>query len=281
MNPGVLQLSLVFLVVGTLLLALVKKLKMVISANGKKGIFYLLAAIVVFAIGGILSAESLFAGNLVLNFSVTFMFFLLLGIVHLLAMESLLSWEEEVKGFAQPFFTFVTAMIGSIGFINAADYVGLPGFHLHFLSAALAFFIPLLFQGQWRMLVQFPVPVYQRWYYPVSRNISMPDSDELRNLRIISLEFEKVPNGSKTIFKAKAPESMNFGKFFYHFINDYNHRSPEAPIAYKDENNQVYGWAFYIKPNLIGATRSVNPELTITSNRLKEHTTIVCQRVSE
>lgn len=281
MNPVVMQLSLLFLVVGTLLLLLVKKLKHVMSANGKKGLFYLLAALLLFAVGAIFSLETLFQQRLLINYAAMVLYFALVGTLHIFAMEAFLQWEDELKSYAQPVFTLVTALIGAVGFINVADYFGLPGFHLYLLPAILAFLVPLLFRQLWLMLVYFPVPLYVRWHYPIARNISMPDTDELRNLRIVSLEFNKVPNAPKSIFKAKAPENMNFGKFFYHFINDYNHRTPEAPIAFKDENNQAYGWSFYLKPNLLGLTRNINPELTVNANKLMEHCTIVCERVVE
>lgn len=281
MNIGVLQFSLIFLIVGGILIAVVKKLKVVFSANGKKGLFYLLAAVCLFAIAGLLSKESLFAGNLVINYGVIQLYFLFLGTLHLFAMEAFLSWEDHVKTSSQIIFTIFTVLFGSLGFINAAAWIGVSGFHFFFLSGVILFIVPGLFQRLWGVLVNFPVPVYQKWYYPIARNIILPDTDELKNLRIVSLEFSKVANGPKTVFKAKAPENMNFGKFFYHFINDYNHRTPEAPIVFKDERNQAYGWHFYIKPNLFGSTRNVNPELTIHANDLKEHITIICQRVVE
>lgn len=279
MNVGVLQFSLVFLIIGGLLIAVLKKLKLVLSANGKKGLYYLLVAVCLFAVGGFLSKESLFSGNLTVNYTMVQVFFFILGILHLIAMNAFLKWEEDVKKSSEAIFTIMVAFFGALIFVNAAAYIGVEGFHLFFLSGALLFFVPSLIYGLWNVLVSFPVPVYQKWYYPVSRSVSLPDTDELKNLRIVSLEFSKNVNGAKTVFKAKAPENMNFGKFFYHFINDYNHRSPEAPIAYKDEAHKPYGWYFYIKPNLIGSTRNVNPELTTHANGLREHITIICERV--
>lgn len=279
MNISVVQISIVLLVIGTILLAVIKRVKKVVKANGKKGLFYLLITILLFAVTGIFSMESLFSGNLMANFITIQLVFFFLGILHLLAMEAFLSWEEENKKSSQLIFSIIAAIIGSIGFINAAAYFGVPGFHVYFLSGLTAFFLPLIFRYLWFSIADFPVPVYQRWYYPVVKHVSPPDPDELRNLRIVALEFSKSPNAPKTIFTAKAPINMNFGKFFYHFINDYNQRTPEAPIYFKDEINQPYGWQFYVKPNLLGITRNINPELTISSNGLREHKTIVCQRI--
>lgn len=279
MNTSVLQFSLVFLVVGTLIMVVFKKLKLVISANGKKGMFYLLGMAALFFGAGFLTTENLLSGGFLSNFVLLGALFALFGVVHIIALNKLLSWEDDVRASSEIIFTIILLAVGILCFLNAAVLFGPEGFHFFFLSTLIFFLVPIFFSGMWNVLVTFPVPVYQKWYYPISRNISLPDNDELRNLRIVSLEFNKTLNSPKSVFKAKAPENMNFGKFFYHFINDYNYRTPEAPITYKDESNQPWGWSFYVKPNIFSTTRNIHPEHTILANRIRENTTIICQRV--
>lgn len=279
MNLDTLQFSLIFLVLGTLLIVVFKKLKSVMTANGKRGFFYILAMALSFFCAGILTKEGLFEGSLVSNYILICAVFLIMGIFHVLALAKLLSWNISVKSFSQLVFTVVVVIVGSLAYLNASTYLAASNFHFFFLSCVILFFVPLAYNGMWKALVSFPVPIYQKWYYPLAKNISLPDTDELRNLRIISLEFHKSPASPKSVFKAKAPENMNFGKFFYHFINDYNHRSPESPIAYIDEANKAWGWSFYVKPNILSTTRNINPEYTVDANRIKENTTIICKRV--
>lgn len=280
MNLGILQFSLIFLVLGSLLIIVVKKLKSVFSANCKKGLFYILAMALLFFSAGFLSKEGLFGGSLLFNYVIICTVFLIIGIVHFLALSKFLSWDNEVKRFSEIVFTAIVIVIGSLAYLNAAAYFGASTFQYFFLSCIIIFFVPLSYIGMWKALVSLPVPIFHKWYYPIARNISLPDTDELRNLRIISLEFNKTPKSPKSVFKAKAPENMNFGKFFYHFINDYNHKSPESPITYLDETNQTWGWSFHVKPNILSTTRNINPEHTIDANKIKENTTIICQRVT-
>lgn len=279
MNTSVLQFSLVFLIVGTLIIVVFKKLKLVISANGKKGMLYMLGMAALFFGAGFLTTENLLGGGFLSNFILLSCIFVLFGILHIVALNKLLTWEEDIKASSEIIFTVILLALGVIFFLNAAALFGPNGFHFHYLATIILFVVPIFFSGMWNVLVTFPVPIYQKWYYPISRNISLPDNDELRNLRIVSLEFNKTLSSPKSVFKAKAPENMNFGKFFYHFINDYNYRTPEAPITYKDENNQPWGWSFYVKPNIFSTTRNIHPEHTILANRIRENTTIICQRV--
>ncbi len=271
--------SLVLFIVGTIILALHKGTKELFGANRKKVLIYFLCSILVFALIGLLTIEKLFSGSLLTNFIIMESLMLVFGIIHLWVIGNLFEWEEENKSITQLIFTLVTVLYSLIGFINVSYFLGTPTFTYYFSSIALTFFIGYFYRVKWDKTIQFPDPFFLKWYYPLTRTVSLPEPDALRNPRIVSLLMDKTLNSAKsTIFKAKAPETMSFGKFFFLFINDYNLRTPESQISYKDGNNQAYGWYFYVKPNFLGITRNINPELTVHANRIKEHSTIVCIR---
>jgi hypothetical protein len=271
--------SLVLFIVGTIILALNKGTKDLFGANRKKVLIYFLCSILIFALTGLLAIERLFSGSLLTNFVIMQSLMLVFGIVHLWVIGNLFEWDDERKNITQLIFTLVTVIYSLIGFINVTHYLGVSAFTYYFSSIGLTFFIGYFFRNIWERTIVFPEPVFLKWYYPLTRTVIQPEPDELRNPRIVSLLMDKTLNSAKsTIFKAKAPETMSFGKFFFLFINDYNLRTPESQISYKDANNQAYGWYFYVKPNFLGITRNINPELTVHANRIKEHSTIVCIR---
>ena len=270
----------VLVFVGGLVLSLHKELKKMISSAGKKMLIYLALGILIFAFAGLLSLEKLFAEQLLLNYIAIQILFLVLGILQLFCMEKVFVWNEENKIYPQLLFTLAVAIFGSIGFVLVLRYVGVPAFLYFFWTACIPFFIGFFFRLLWQGTIEFPDPVFQKWFYPLSRVVLLPDQDELRNPRIISLVFEKTLYAEcPTVFKAKAPITMSYAKFFFHFINDYNQRHPEDPISFKDARNQPYGWYFYVKPNFFGLSRNINPELTILANHIRDHCTILCKRI--
>jgi hypothetical protein len=279
MSKESLFISLILFIVGTIILSLHKGTKEIFSLNRKIVLIYILCSIIIFALIGLLTMEKIFSGLLVMNYIIIQGVVLGLAILHLYLIGNMLKWEEDNKYSTQLIFTLVTVIYSSIGYILVARNLGTPTFAYYFWIFALTYFIAYFYRFLWQKTVAFPTAVYQKWYYPMTRQVVIPDADSLRNPRIVSLFLDKNLNSAKpTIFKAKAPEFMSFGKFFFLFINDYNLRTPESQIEYKDANNQAYGWFFYVKPNFIGMTRSINPELTIQANRIKEHSTIMCIR---
>jgi hypothetical protein len=262
-----------------MLMALIKPLKSLMGTQRKKLLIYFLCSILFFALTALLTIERLLDGLLVINFIMIHSIIFFAGILHLYSMENFIEWPEENKNSTQLLFSLVVAILGSAGFLFIANLWGTPTFPIFFWSTFLSFFIAFFIRLLWQFTIEFPEPVFIKWYYPLNRVVSIPEREELRSPRIISLLLLKNQRSdSITIFKAKAPEHMTFDKFFFHFINDYNLRTPESQIEVKDSANQPYGWYFYTKPNFFGLSRNINPHLTIHANLIKEHTAIVCKR---
>jgi len=273
------KICIILVVIGILFTSLIKPLKKLIGSQRKKVLIYFFCSILFFALTALFTLEKLINGPLIINFILLQITITIAGILHLYAMENTLEWSEENKNSAQLAFSFAVTIFGSASFLFISDLFGTPTLPFFFWSAFLSFYIGYFIRLLWIHTIQFPEPVYIKWYYPLSRVITLPDRDELRSPRIISLVLLKSSKSvTFTIFKAKAPDHMTFDKFFFHFINDYNLRSPESLIEIKDTLNQPYGWYFYTKPNFFGLSRNINPLLTIQANNLKEHTSIVCKR---
>ncbi len=89
----------------------------------------------------------------------------------------------------------------------------------------IVFPVPWLIVHTFRRAVGIPPKILKEWYYPLGQYIDEPEDAKMRNLKVISFEFQKRTNDPHfTNFRAKAPADMDFGMLFYYFINDYNER---------------------------------------------------------
>lgn len=284
LRGGSLKLSIVFFIVGALIMMLFGKLRKVFTKGKKKSLFYALVALITFAITGLLSSSKVL-NDTPLNSFFGFQFiFLGLGILHIYGMRKFFEDLSKKKSdFISEFlFTIVIICIGLIGFYSVVNRIK-PPFSFIYLASAFAFMLPTLIYKMYEFVLLIPVPLYKKWIYPSDENIKEPTKDELRNPLVISFEFQKhYDKDDITNFRVKAPENMGFGKLFYFFINDYNERHPESTIEYIDNRNQEpYGWSFYYKPNWWSFIRHIDFDKTVLSNNIKEDNVIICRRINE
>jgi hypothetical protein len=94
---------------------------------------------------------------------------------------------------------------------------------------------------------------------------------------VVEIEFaRKQEDKSPLNIKAKAQNDMPFGAWFKMFIDNYKIKSSESSIDYADGNNP-YGWVFYtLTP--IGIKRHIDPDLSFTQNKIKEHRVVIAKR---
>ncbi len=268
-----------FLFGGTIF-ALAKEVKSTLFANKKNFFLYLLVMIVCFFIAGLFTLKNLIGSSLVTNNILIQSWFLITGIIHYLLGNKLFKWKDDSK---IPFilFTIIFAAFGSIVFLYTVKYLGIGGMEIFLWSGALFFVLPYTFISLIESAFDVPTAMYDKWYFPDKRKISNPDKEELRNPILITLELVKEPGGPTSRIKVKAPENMTFGKFFFHFVNDYNLHNPQSPIAVNDTNGNNFGWGFYTKPGLLQGWKSVRTENTILHNRLKESQVVICESFVE
>ena len=158
--------------------------------------------------------------------------------------------------------------------------VNLDGLGFMMAGSLLLFVIPFLVYHTFDKAISIPPKIIKEWYYPVDREIEEPDDSKLKNLLVISFEFQKKTNDEHiTNFRAKAPSDMEFGQLFYYFINDYNERHPNSKIQFINGSGEPQGWIFYKKPNWRSVmTRYINADKSIYNNHIKENDVIICAR---
>lgn len=208
-------------------------------------------------------------------------YFLLLGTAHLYFMHDNLRWSGDSKAFGlEVLFTFLVGLLGSMAFVFVYQLVNQKGLHFYMAGSILFFVIPLFINYTFTKAIAVPPKIFKEWYYPVDQEIEDPDDSKLKNLLVISFQFQKQNNDPHiTNFRAKAPTDMEFGQLFYYFINDYNERHPNSKVQFVNGSGEPNGWIFYKKPKWYSImTDYIDADKTIYNNRIRENDVIVCAR---
>jgi len=150
------------------------------------------------------------------------------------------------------------------------------------LLSCLLFFVPMLVFHSFQAAYEIPPTTFPVWTYPLHKPIELPDPEDMPNERIVVIGFEiakKEGAARKTYFRAKGPETMKLGEFFYHFMNEYNENYSATPIEYLDRGYEPHEWWFGRKSKWYQLNKIYNPELSIRENGIRENTVIICERI--
>ncbi|WP_199912795.1 TssN family type VI secretion system protein [Aquimarina aquimarini] len=280
-NTDMFKIGIVLLVITVILMGFVTGLKKLFAKNKKKFFLYILVVLLLFAATALLSNERVLS-NIPLNNFISFqVVFLILGVLHVLALRKFFpDLSETPTSFWSEFlYTIVTVCMGLISFVYVIGLYKAEYTYI-FIAAVIAFVIPFTVVKLYEFSLSIPVPIYKKWFYPLDKKVKDPKDDELVNPLVISFEFNKGRNIEEiSNFRLKAPERMEFGKLFYFFINDYNERHPGGEISYIDNGNSPSGWIFYTRPNWLGFQKFINYNKTVEGNNIKENDVIICKRV--
>ncbi len=220
----------------------------------KATIIYLLVVVLISGITGLIGIRGVFPTPAIALIICQLLFFLL-GFVHIRQMHRYLKWSGTERSFwFEAIFTLVVAIFAFMSFTFVFGSVNRDGFQYYIASSSAFLLIAFMVYNTFLASVNIPLKVYSRWFYPVHEEVDDPDESKLKNLLVISFEFQKKNNDPHfTNFRAKAPADMEFGQLFYYFINDYNERHPNAKIEYVNEQGAPYGWLFYKKKKMVYA----------------------------
>ena len=274
--------SILFLFFGAMFFAFAKSLKKLFSHDRKKMILFLLIAALAYAVCALFTIRNLMFFEMASNYIAIMVLSLLFGYLMTVALEKYFDWPERLKWLAQLLLILITVLIGFIVFVQIAGRFGVDGMHYFFLTATICVIMPWLYIHLFNSAMDIPLAIYKKWEYPVNKKYVRPEHEDLKNPYIITLEFLKTKNAEfVSRFRVRAPENMDFGMFFYHFINDYNQKHPEELISYGAKEDELHSWIFYRRPRFIGRWKQVNTEQTVFRNKIKENNVIVCQRLTD
>ncbi len=259
---------------------LIEKYKGSFKPYQKATLWYMFFSFLLFSVAGLAAYPDLF--EYPINYFIFLqVYFLLLGLVHFYCMHQRLHWSGKPDAFwIELMFTTLTGILGSIGFMVVYRLLNENGLQYIMTGSILLFIIPLVFYQTFRKAIAIPPKIIKEWFYPVNEEIDEPEDSKMKNLLVISFEFQKqVTDSDVTNFRAKAPTDMEFGQLFYYFINDYNDRHPNSRISFVNPKGEPHGWIFYKKPNWYSViTNYISAEKTIFNNHIRENDVIICAR---
>lgn len=245
----------------------------------KKYYVYLFSSILVFALVAFVGqSETIKSLSGKLLFFQILMF--LLGIGHAFIYRAYLDmFKVNDKIWLEPVFCLMIAVFGLIPFLLVYSYFNSVTYMYIMMGSMLAFLIPTLIYATFRTSVSIPAKVYKTWAFPPADFFPEPKDDEFRDMVVITFVFLKQPDSPiRTEFRAKSPMRMDFGRLFYHFVQDYNDRNPDSPIQLTDEEGNLQHWVFYLKPRWYGVSKYINPDLPMYMNGIEEDSVVICQR---
>jgi hypothetical protein len=180
------------------------------------------------------------------------------------------------------FAILVSSILGLFLFQLAFNRLSDIHFGLWAATSIGTFLIPLLFWYAYVSLISIPTEIYKIWSYPSSPIHIEMDHLDFDRLLVLELELYKSFNDPEPIkVKAKAPQNMVFGEWFYKFIEDYNLKFPKSPVKYASEDAEHYKWIFFIKTSFFKKNIFIDPDLDISQNTITEKMTIYAKRVTE
>jgi Type VI secretion system, TssN len=247
----------------------------------KPTIIYLLVATLIAAVVGLMGLDDLFSTPFITLIICQFIF-LMLGFLHIRCMRRYLKWSGGDDSFwFEAIFTIVVAAFSLMGFVMVFSLFNREGYQYYLGASVLFFIIAYFIYATFIKAVSIPLKIYAKWFYPVHEEVDDPDEDKLKNMLVISFEFQKKKGDHHyTNFRAKAPADMEFGQLFYYFLNDYNERHPHGKIEFLNEQSSPYGWIFYKKPRWYSfTTRYMDTDKSFFINHIRENDIIVCKRV--
>ena len=254
-------------------------LKKVKDAGKKKWklILYLIVAGILVGLIGILGFIE-FTKLPLWIFIVAQVWLLLIGILHTWLFEKIIPLENT--NFGRILFTLALCFFGYVlVLLSFVLYFKSPFPRFYFLPAFF-FIAPPFVIIAFNNFIKIPMKVYKEWDFPAPDTLPDPSDNEMADPIIVNFEIRKQCADSRTVFKAKAPKAMDLGRLFYFFIIDYNSRNPNNPILIDDCNKKLFKWSFYMTANIITGKIHLDPEISISDNRIKENASVICERIN-
>lgn len=208
-------------------------------------------------------------------------YFLLIGTAHVYGMHTYLKWSGDGKAFwLELLFTFLTSLLGSIGFLLVYRFFSRDGFEYNMATSIYFFIFPWLVYQTFIKALAIPPIVLKQWLYPLQEEI-LPAPPKGAVL-IISFDLQKQTTDTNTTqFRVKAPIDMEFGRLFYFFVNEYNEKNPDSKIDLTSKTGELNSWIFRKKPKWYTVfTAYIDASRTIVNNRIKENDIIICNRAN-
>lgn len=243
---------------------------------------YLFSFAFVYAIIALLGYNKLLQDNNLYEFVFYQICSLIIGIVHCYAYRGYFEKFGSKKPVNEYLFALLSVCFASVPFMLI--YTFLNGTDLVYLMLGhfIVFFIPTFLNDTFNRAMNIPPKVYVTWQFPENYKEAAGVSDEeMRDLVVFTLLMEKDKEATKySVYRAKGPTRIDFGRLFYNFVLDYNDRHPGEEIQIEDENG-LFDWVFFLQPKWYETTKYIDPNLTLYMNGIEENSVVFCMRTDQ
>ena len=172
------------------------------------------------------------------------------------------------------------ATAGMAGFTFVFNHFNALGLAPYYSFCIFTFVLPQFLVISFDAYASIPQEIYKVWYYPDEEKEIDFDKIDTSKIFMLEMEFSKSLNDHKLVnSKAKAPLGMQFGDWFMSFIENYNHKFDQEPIVYMNADRTPHGWIFYVKPSFFGTPKYIDPDVSISDNKIVEKHVIIARRV--
>lgn len=204
---------------------------------------------------------------------------LLLGSIHCYLYRSYFQKFNDDKKSTEYLFALVAVLYSVLPFGLIYTFLNGSNFLFLMLGHYLVFFVPTLMNDTFNRAMNIPPKVYKTWQFPENyKELAGVSDEEMRDLVVFSFMIDNHSNAQKySVYRAKGPTRIDFGRLFYNFVLDYNDRHTENPIEIEGKNG-LYNWVFFLQPKWYESTKYIDPSLTLYMNGIEENSVVFCLR---
>ncbi len=244
-----------------------------------KFISYLIALLLVFALITFIGSSEVFNDHIFSIFMFYQIIFFVMGIIHCYIYRAYFKKFDKESPWIEILFSLLMVIYSLIPIVLIYTIVKGNVYAYNMAWSALAFMVPTLIFVTFESAISIPLKIYKTWVFPEEHAYPDPPDSEYRDMHVVTFVFHKDPfSDVRTEFRAKSPFRMDFGRLFYHFVNDYNLRNPDSKIILTDKNGEKQHWVFYLKSRSLGFPKVIRPEYPGYVNQIEENSVIICQR---
>lgn len=240
---------------------------------------YVFSLAFIYALIALLGYNKLFQGNNLYEFIFYQICSLVTGIIHCYAYRAYFDRFGSRKAANEYFFALLSTCYAAVPFMLI--YTFLNGTDLAYLMLGhfIVFFVPTFLNDTFNRAMSIPPKVYVTWQFPENYKETIGLSDnEWQDMVVFSYIMEKDKKARKySVYRAKGPTRIDFGRLFYNFVEDYNQRHPGDQIEIEDETG-LFSWVFFLQPKWYESTKYIDPNLTLYMNGIEENSVVFCMR---
>ncbi len=241
---------------------------------------YLFLTVLVYSVIAFLGYNRLFVGKTLNEFIFYQICTLVLGTLHCYfyrAFFNKFKLEDDIT--KEIFFALLTSIYGSVPFLLIYTFLNGMYYTPLMMGNFIVFFIPTLVNITFNYSQKIPPKIYTTWQFPENyKELAGVSDEEMRDLVVFTLMIKKEENDKDyTLYRAKGPTRIDFGRLFYNFVEDYNERFVEAPIEIQNKDG-FYNWVFFKQAQWYESAKYIDPKFTLYMNGIEENSVIVCMR---